>query len=140
MIYKYASRDGGTRPIAYKKGCAWTNTCRLRMAGDPTLMEVWRDAKLSDVRLAVNDLKTRLDESTARLENLNEGVVCSLDDIKSQLDLATLKLIKMDEKMGLVLSFLQRDAVMGTVVACTAPVLPVITEIVHFPLEPEEHV
>ena len=110
------------------------------MAGDPTLMEVWRDAKLSDVRLAVNDLKTRLDESTARLENLNEGVVCSLDDIKSQLDLATLKLIKMDEKVGLVLSLLQRDAVIGPAIACTAPVLPVITEIVHFPLETEEHV
>lgn len=110
------------------------------MAGDPTLMEVWRDAKLSDVRLAVNDLKTRLDESTARLENLNEGVVCSLDDIKRQLDLATLKLIKMDEKMGLVLSLLQRDAAICPAIACTVPVLPVITEIVQFPLEPEEHV
>jgi hypothetical protein len=46
----------------------------------------------------------------------------------------------MDEKVGLVLSLLQRDTTMGTVVACTTPILPVITEIVHFPLETDEHV
>ena len=98
------------------------------------------DAKLADVHLALDDIKTKQEESTARLENLNVGVVESLDDIKRQVDLATVKLITMDEKVWLVLSWLQHDAVIGPVIACTAPILPVITEIVHFPLEPEEHV
>lgn len=98
------------------------------------------DAKLAGVHLALDDIKTKQEESTARLENLNAGVVESLDDIKRQVDLATVKLIKLDEKVGQVLSLLQRDyTVVGTVVTCPPVQLPVITEIVQFPLELEEH-
>ena len=97
------------------------------------------DAKLANVHLALDDIKTKQEESTARLENLNVGVVESLDDIKRQVDLATVKLIKMDEKVEQVLSFLKCDTVVGTVVACPPVQLPVITEIVQFPLELEEH-
>lgn len=108
----------------------------------PTLiheMAGLHDAKLADVHLALDDIKTKQEESTARLENLNAGVVESLDDIKRQVDLATVKLIKLDEKIGQVLSLMQRDTVVSTVVACPPVQLPVITEIVQFPLELEEH-